>query len=186
MKKYLIVGLGNIGSNYVNTRHNVGFDVLDSLAENSSVEFTSQKYGELCNVKIEENKVFLLKPNTFMNLSGKAIYYYMNYYKIPIENLLVISDDLHLGFGIIKFKKKGGHGGHNGHKSIMSSLGSPIYCRLKFGIGKNFNSGQQIKYVLSKWADNEEAELKKLIEKCCIIIRSYIELGPDETMNNFN
>ena len=108
MKKYLIVGLGNIGSNYVNTRHNVGFDVLDSFAENSSVEFSSQKYGELCNVKIEENKVFLLKPNTFMNLSGKAIYYYMNYYKIPLENLLVISDDLHLEFSIIKFKKKGG------------------------------------------------------------------------------
>ena len=186
MKKYLIVGLGNIGSNYVNTRHNIGFDVLDSFAENNSLEFSSQKYGELCNVKIEENKVFLLKPNTFMNLSGKAIYYYMNYYKIPLENLLVISDDLHLEFGIIKFKKKGSHGGHNGHKSIMSALGGPIYCRLKFGIGKNFESGKQIKYVLSKWAKNEEAELKKLIEKCCIIIRSYMLLGPDETMNNFN
>tara|TARA_B100000900_G_scaffold305045_2_gene263685 strand:- start:113 stop:673 length:561 start_codon:yes stop_codon:yes gene_type:complete len=186
MKKYLIVGLGNIGSNYVNTRHNIGFDVLDSFAACYSVDFSSQKYGELCNVKIKENKVFLLKPNTFMNLSGKAIYYYMNYYKIPIGNLLVISDDLHLEFSVVKFKKKGSHGGHNGHKSIMSSLGCSIYCRLKFGIGKNFNSGQQIKYVLSKWAENEEVELKKLLEKCCKIILSYVELGADETMNNFN
>tara|TARA_B100000900_G_scaffold83862_1_gene67826 strand:- start:160 stop:720 length:561 start_codon:yes stop_codon:yes gene_type:complete len=186
MKKYLIVGLGNIGSNYENTRHNIGFNILDSFAENNSAEFSSQKYGKLCNVKIKENKAFLLKPDTFMNLSGKAIYYYINYYKIPIENILVISDDLHLEFGIIKFKKKGSHGGHNGHKSIMSSINTSIYCRLKFGISKNFNSGQQIKYVLSKWTENEKNELEELLKKCCKIIYSYMEIGPDKTMNNFN
>jgi len=186
MNKYLIVGLGNVGLNYVNTRHNIGFDVLDCLAKNNTCIFLNQKYGELAELKVKGKIIYFLKPSTFMNLSGKAISYYLTHFKISLENLLVISDDLNLDFGVLRLRKKGSHGGHNGHKNIIEILKTSNYCRLRFGIGNNFNKNQQVKYVLSEWSKEEQSVIKEKKEMCSKIIIDFVLSGIDHTMNHFN
>ena len=186
MNKYLIVGLGNSGLNYANTRHNIGFDILDYVATNHKSSFSTKKYGDLAELRIQGVVIYLLKPSTFMNLSGKAIEYYLNYFKISLKNLLVISDDLNLDFGNLKLRKKGGHGGHNGHKNIIEILESSIYCRLRFGIGRSFHKGQQVKYVLSKWSNEEQKKLEEKIDECSKIIIYFVLHGVDNTMTKFN
>ena len=186
MKKYLIVGLGNIGFNYANTRHNIGFDILDYIATHYTCVFSSKKYGDIAELKLKGKSIYLLKPSTFMNLSGKAITYYLNDLKISVSNLLVISDDLNLDFGNIRLRKKGSHGGHNGHKNIIEILKTSNYCRLRFGIGKNFHNGEQVKYVLSKWSQKEEFELEEKLDLCSKIIINFVLSGLDDTMNRFN
>jgi len=186
MNKYLIVGLGNIGLNYANTRHNIGFEVLDCVAKSNTFIFSDKKYGELAELKFKGKQIYFLKPSTFMNLSGKAISYYLNHLKISLENLLVISDDLNLDFGNIRLRKKGSHGGHNGHKNIIETLKTSSYCRLRFGIGKNFHKGNQVKYVLSKWSQKEQIMLEDKLDLCSKIILYFVLSGIDQTMCDFN
>ncbi len=186
MKKHLVVGLGNIGSSYYDTRHNIGFDIVDHFAKDYDKTFTEKRYGEVCDIKIKNRTVILLKPSTYMNLSGNAIVYYLNKYKIPIENLLVISDDLDLDFCQIKLKAKGGHGGHNGHKNIIQLLNTNSYARLKFGIGKNFKKGGQVNYVLGKWSELEKEKLEKTIPSINEIITCFLLGGLERAMNTFN
>ena len=186
MSKYLIVGLGNVGPNYTNTRHNIGFDIIDHFCLTKEIQFVKEKNGFICKFKLEGKTIYLLKPSTYMNLSGNAIKYYLNYYKVSLKNLLVIADDLNLDFGKIKLRTSGGHGGHNGHRNIIENLNSSNYCRIKFGIGKSFQKGEQVKYVLSKWSLNELESLSAKIDICYKMIVSFILSGPEITMNNLN
>ena len=183
--KYLIVGLGNIGAEYHNTRHNIGFDVLDTLAEKVEVEFKTDKLGDVAEFKYKGRFFILLKPSTYMNLSGKAVNYWMQKKKIQKENLLVIVDDLNISFGKIRLRGKGSDGGHNGIKDINQTIGSK-YARLRFGIGDEFSKGKQIDFVLGKWSDNEQAQLSEVIEKSTEAIKSFGTIGLANTMNNFN
>ena len=148
--KYLVVGLGNIGSEYENTRHNIGFKVLDALAEASNIFFKTDRLGDVAILKHRGRTIFLLKPNTFMNLSGKAVRYWMQNEKIPAERVLIVTDDLALPFGKLRMRAKGSDGGHNGIKSVIEVLGSPVFPRLRFGISNEFNKGGQVNYVLLK------------------------------------
>ena len=186
MNKYLIVGLGNVGINYIDTRHNIGFNILDYISINNDSAFSIEKYGECAIFKLKGKQVYLLKPSTLMNLSGKAVNYYLVNLKIPIQNLLVISDDLNLDFGELKLRKKGGSGGHNGHKHIIEVLKSSNYSRLKFGIGKNFKTGGQVQYVLSKWSEQEKLNLDSPLNLSAKIVNSFILSGIENTMSNFN
>lgn len=184
--KYLIVGLGNIGEEYAKTRHNIGFDVLDALAEENDLQFTEQRYGAQCTYKFKSRQVILLKPNTYMNLSGKAVNYWLQKEKIPLSNLLIIVDDLALPFGVLRLKTKGGDAGHNGLKSIQSSLNTASYSRLRFGIGNDFSRGQQIDFVLGKWDDEENQALKERKKIAIEIIRAFCTIGATQAMNQFN
>ena len=184
--KYLIVGLGNIGEEYSNTRHNIGFIVLDALAKASNLIFTEQRYGSVSEYKFKGRKYILLKPNTYMNLSGKAVNYWLQKEKIPIEHLLVIVDDLALPFGKIRIKEKGGAGGHNGLTHINDTLGTQKYARLRFGIGDEFAKGKQVNYVLGKWSSEEKEKLKNRIEIALESIKSFGSIGISRTMNFFN
>ncbi|MDR3287010.1 MAG: aminoacyl-tRNA hydrolase [Prevotellaceae bacterium] len=184
--KYLVVGLGNIGVEYANTRHNIGFKALDAFAEVSNVTFSTLRYGALSEVKIKGRSVWLLKPSTYMNLSGKAVAYWLQAEKIPIENMLIIVDDLSLPFGQIRIKTKGSDGGHNGLKNINEIFGHNNYNRLRFGIGHDFLQGGQIDYVLDEWS---KEEIKMLPEKFKIIhnaVTSFVTIGIERTMNIFN
>lgn len=184
--KYLIAGLGNIGQEYENTRHNIGFNILDAFAEASNIAFKDKRYGAIAETKHKARNIILLKPSTYMNLSGKAIHYWLQKEKIPLENLLVLVDDLALDFGKIRLKPKGGDGGHNGLANINQILGTSKYARLRFGIGSEFFKGQQINYVLSKWEDDEEKSLSPRIEICGDLIKSFCTIGLERTMTNFN
>lgn len=184
--KYLIVGIGNIGYEYENTRHNIGFTVLDSLAEQAGISFKSERYGARAQYKFKGRTFELLKPNTFVNLSGKAINYWLQKEKIPQSNLLVVVDDLALPFGILRLKTKGSDAGHNGLKDINAVLGNQNYARLRFGIGAGFARGHQIDYVLGKWNKEEQELLPLLIEKSIQTIRSFGTIGAARTMNTFN
>jgi PTH1 family peptidyl-tRNA hydrolase len=186
MKKFLIVGLGNIGAEYVNTRHNIGFKVLDHFAKKEGVTFSTVKLGALAEFKIKGRTLLLLKPNTFMNLSGKAVKYWMEKENIPKENILVITDDLNLSFGTIRIKGKGTDGGHNGLKNIQLLLNSSEYSRYRFGISDEFKKGQQIDYVLGNWDDIEKAKLPERLDIASEIIQSFALNGLNETMNTFN
>jgi PTH1 family peptidyl-tRNA hydrolase len=186
MKKFLIVGLGNIGAEYVNTRHNIGFKVLDHFAKKEGVTFSTVKLGALAEFKIKGRTLLLLKPNTFMNLSGKAVKYWMEKEDIPKENILVITDDLNLSFGTIRIKGKGTDGGHNGLKNIQLLLNSSEYSRYRFGISDEFKKGQQIDYVLGNWDDIEKAKLPERLDIASEIIQSFALNGLNETMNTFN
>lgn len=186
VKKFLIVGLGNIGSEYVNTRHNIGFKVLDYLAKEESLEFKSVKLGSLAEFKIKGRTVFLLKPNTYMNLSGKAVNYWLEKEKITLENTLVITDDLNLPFGTIRIKKKGSDGGHNGLKNIQQVLNTSEYPRFRFGISDTFKKGQQVNYVLGEWDEDEKEKLKERLNISSEIIKSFVLAGLNNTMNSFN
>lgn len=184
--KYLIAGLGNIGPEYENTRHNIGFKILDAFAEASNIIFGQERYGSIAQVKYKGRILILLKPSTFMNLSGKAVSYWLQKEKIPIGNLLVITDDLALPFGTLRLKKKGSDGGHNGLKNIQELLGTTNYPRLRFGIGDEFSKGQQVNYVLSNWDEEESKSLDERISKCCEIIQAFTTIGADRTMSSFN
>ncbi|WP_324301807.1 aminoacyl-tRNA hydrolase [Galbibacter sp.] len=186
MKKYLIVGLGNIGSEYENTRHNIGFKVLDHLAKKKDLNFESNKLGAITHYKFKGRTLILLKPNTYMNLSGKAVRYWMTKEKIPLENLLIITDDINLKFGTIRLKTKGSDGGHNGLKDIQLQLGTQQYARFRFGIGADFAKGRQIEYVLGLWSPEEESKLEERMERAMELINSFATAGVQITMNTFN
>ena len=183
--KYLIVGLGNIGSKYQDTRHNIGFIVLDALAKASTIFFSEQRYGALAELKLKGRTLVLLKPNTFMNLSGNAVRYWLNKKNIPTENMLVIVDDLALPFGTLRLKPRGSDAGHNGLRSIQDLIGD-IYPRLRFGIGSDFEKGRQIDYVLDKFTDQEQSKLPERTEIACEIVKSFCLAGIDNTMNAYN
>jgi len=186
MKKFLIVGLGNIGAEYVNTRHNIGFKVVDHLARKESLDFQTVKLGAMAEYKLKGRTLFLLKPNTYMNLSGKALKYWMDKENIPASNILVITDDLNLSFGTIRIKPKGSDGGHNGLKSIQQTLNSSDYPRFRFGISDDFKKGKQVDYVLGEWTEEETAKLSERLDLSAEIIHSFALAGLDTTMNTFN
>ncbi len=186
MKKFLIVGLGNIGEKYANTRHNIGFKMLDYLAEKEGLQFETQKLGDIATYKFKGRTFILLKPSTYMNLSGKAILYWLTKEKIPLENLLVITDDLNLPFGSIRIKTKGSDGGHNGLKDTQDKLSTTKYNRFRFGISDAFSTGRQVDYVLGEWTEEEESKLPERLEKGKEIIKSFGTAGINNTMNTFN
>jgi len=186
MKKYLIVGLGNIGDKYQNTRHNIGFSILDNFALKESLTFETNKLGDITTYKFKGRHFILLKPSTYMNLSGKSVLYWLTKEKIPLENLLVITDDLNLPFGSIRIKTKGSDGGHNGLKDIQEKLGTIQYNRFRFGIGDTFGKGQQVGFVLSQWNDDEKEKLKERLDLCSEVIKSFGTAGINNTMNNYN
>jgi PTH1 family peptidyl-tRNA hydrolase len=185
-KKYLIAGLGNIGAEYVNTRHNIGFKVLDHLVAKESLSFETVKFGAMAEYHFKGRTYFLLKPNTYMNLSGKAVKYWLDKENIQVENLLVITDDLNLPFGAIRIKPKGSDGGHNGLKSIQQVLNTAIYPRFRFGISDEFKKGHQVNYVLGEWDEGEKAKLPERLETAAEIIRSFGTAGIENTMTTFN
>ena len=184
--KYLIVGLGNIGAEYDNTRHNIGFMVLDDLARENGANFTLEKLALKAEIKHKGRNIHLIKPTTYMNLSGKAVNYWMQQLKIPKENILVIVDDIALPFGKMRLRTKGSSAGHNGLKNIEALTGGQNYSRLKFGIGDDFPKGQQVKYVLGNFDKKEEVELPLLLDKAGKFILSFSTVGPSMTMNQFN
>jgi PTH1 family peptidyl-tRNA hydrolase len=186
MKKYLVAGLGNPGTEYVNTRHNIGFKVLDRLAQQEGADFTTAKLGAMAEVKLKGRTVYLLKPNTYMNLSGKAIKYWLDQEKIPLENLLVVTDDLNIPFGTIRIKGKGSDGGHNGLKSIQQLLNTTEYARFRFGISDAFKKGQQVDYVLGEWDEEEKAKLSERLDTSSEAIKSFVLSGLANTMSSFN
>ena len=185
-KKFLVVGLGNIGEKYENTRHNIGFDIIDHLAIKLNSTFSSAKYGEVLKTKYAGKQIVLLKPNTFMNLSGKAVLYWLRKEKIDVSNLIIIVDDLNLDFGISRLRKSGTDGGHNGLKDIANSLNSTKFTRLRFGIGNNYKKEKQVDFVLSKWNSEESATLKNHLDKNVEIILSSLKKGLEFTMNKYN
>ena len=184
--KYLICGLGNIGPEYHYTRHNIGFRGLDALAKASNIVFTDKRYGAVAKMRVKNKELILLKPSTYMNLSGNALRYWMQEEKIPVENVLVIVDDLALPFGTLRLKPKGSDAGHNGLKDIARVLGNDKYARLKFGIGSDFPKGGQVDYVLGCFPKEEEAELPAKLEQAGEIIKSFCLAGVQNTMNQFN
>ncbi|MGB5417389.1 aminoacyl-tRNA hydrolase [Algibacter sp.] len=186
MKKFLIVGLGNIGEKYENTRHNIGFKILDYFANQEGLTFETQKLGDVTTYKLKGRTFIFLKPNTYMNLSGKAIQYWLTKEKIPLENLLVITDDLNLPFGSIRVKTKGSDGGHNGLKDTQDKLNTTNYNRFRFGISDAFGKGRQVDYVLGEWTEEENKNLKERLEKSTELIKSFALGGINNTMNTFN
>jgi len=186
MKKFLVVGLGNIGPKYHNTRHNIGFKVLDALAKAEELTFETQKLGDLTTYKFKGRTIILLKPSTYMNLSGKAVRYWLEKEKIPLENLLVVTDDINLSFGTIRLKGKGSAGGHNGLKDIEAQLNTSKYCRFRFGVGAEFSKGRQVDYVLGEWNKEEESAMPERLDIGIAIIKSFATAGLANTMNTFN
>jgi PTH1 family peptidyl-tRNA hydrolase len=186
MQKFLLVGLGNIGDKYHNTRHNIGFTILDELALQQNAVFESSNFGMIAKIKYKARPVILLKPDTYMNFSGKAIKYWLTKESIDLNNLLVITDDLNLPFGTIRIRKKGSDGGHNGLKSIQEELSTSVYPRLRFGIGDEFNKGNQIDFVLDKWSKEEEVKLSLRLKFSAEALLSFCFSGLNNTMNNFN
>lgn len=184
--KYLIVGLGNIGEEYCNTRHNIGFMVLDALAKASNIVFSDKRYGAITRLPVKGRQLFLLKPSTYVNLSGFAVRYYMQQEKIPLENVLIVVDDLALPFGTLRLKSKGSSAGHNGLKHIALTLGTENYARLRFGIGSNFLRGGQVDYVLSPFDDKDWETMDERLNVAGEIIKSFCLAGIDITMNQFN
>lgn len=186
MKKFLIVGLGNIGSDYKDTRHNIGFKILDYYCNAVNETFETEKLGAVCSVKLKGKTIVFLKPSTYMNLSGKAIKYWLTKEKIPLENLLVITDDLNLPFGAIRLKTKGSAGGHNGLKDTQDKLQTTNYNRFRFGISDSFSKGRQVDYVLGKWNADEASQLIERLPKCVELINTFVLAGVNITMNTFN
>ena len=184
--KYLIVGLGNIGDEYRNTRHNIGFMVLDALAKASNLVFKDGRYGATASMSVKGRQLLLLKPSTYMNLSGNAVRYWMQHEKIPLENVLIIVDDLSLPFGAMRLKGKGSDAGHNGLKHIAATLGTQNYARLRFGIGNDFPKGGQIDYVLGCFDEDAMKLLSERLETAGKIIESFCLAGLNITMNQYN
>ena len=186
MKKLLIVGLGNLGEKYDNTRHNIGFRILDELAKEYNITFETDKLGDIAKFNFRGKTFVLLKPSTYVNLSGKAVKYWKAKEKISIENTLIIADDLNIDFGIVRLKSKGSAGGHNGLKDIQEKLNTTTYPRFRFGVGANYSKGRQVDFVLSKWTKEEESELIERLAVSCKIIISFGTSGLINTMNAFN
>tara|TARA_B110000881_G_scaffold40589_1_gene33073 strand:+ start:601 stop:1221 length:621 start_codon:yes stop_codon:yes gene_type:complete len=186
MKKFLIVGLGNIGDTYKNTRHNIGFQILDALAKDQEVKFETEKLGDITRFRHKGRTFILLKPSTYMNLSGKAVSYWMTQEKIQLENVFVVTDDVHLDFGFVRIKTKGSAGGHNGLKDIQEKLNTQQYTRFRFGVGGNYAKGRQADFVLGSWTKEEESQL---IEKIPLATKAIVSFGTDginNTMNSYN
>ena len=186
MKKFLIAGLGNIGEEYAGTRHNIGFQILDALAEEEGFTFEAGRLGSIATFRIKGRSLLCLKPATYMNRSGKAVRYWLDREKIPMENLLVVTDDLNIPFGTLRLKTKGSDGGHNGLKDIQDVLASTRYARFRFGIGSDYAKGQQVDYVLGKWNEAEREELPERLKRSTALIRSFVLAGAARTMNTFN
>lgn len=186
MKRFLIACLGNMGPEYVDTRHNAGFMVADALADNAGVSFQSKRYGDMAVVRVKNCELLILKPSTFMNLSGVAVRYWMNHEKLPLENLLVVVDDMAIPFGSIRMRKQGSDAGHNGLKNIASELGTQNYARLRFGIGNGFPRGGQIDYVLGKFPPEEMEKMPEILKKAGDAIKAFCLSGPDFAMNHYN
>lgn len=186
MKKFLVVGLGNIGEKYANTRHNIGFKILDEVAKAEDLTFETQKLGDITTLKVKGRSILLLKPSTYMNLSGKAIKYWMDKEKIPLENLLVITDDINLPFGTVRVKTKGSDGGHNGLKDTQNILETTNYNRFRFGVGADFGQGRQVDYVLGEWNEEEQKALPERFTKATELIKSFVLSGINRTMNQYN
>jgi len=184
--KFLIVGLGNIGFKYEKTRHNIGFRIIDSLSSEKNITLEESKLGQLGILDYAGKKMFLLKPSTLMNLSGKSVRYWMKKKNIEIKNILILTDDLNLDFGNIKLKRKGSDGGHNGLKDIENCLKTPNYPRLRFGIGDKKSTSDKVKFVLGNFSKNEEQKICKFLKICNEIIFSYVRNGIDNTMNIYN
>ena len=186
MKKYLIVGLGNIGPKYTETRHNIGFKCVEAFARKHNISFEPNRFGEIAQFKFRGRPVLLLKPDRFMNLSGNAIQFWMKKEGIPVNNLLVVTDDLNLDFGTLRLKTKGSDGGHNGLKHIQQTLGHVKYPRIRFGISDSFEKGKQVDYVLGEWSEKEKVFLKDLIDKVCRGLELFMHKSPAEAMNYLN
>lgn len=186
MDKYLIVGLGNVGQEYDLTRHNTGFMVLDAFAKASNIVFDDRRYGFVAETSLRGRKVFLLKPSTFMNLSGNAVRYWLAKEKIDVERMLVVVDDLALPLGSLRLKASGSNAGHNGLGNIQSVLGTERYCRLRVGIGNDFPRGMQVEWVLGRYSDEELKTLSPAIDTACEMIKSFVLAGVDITMNQYN
>ena len=184
--KYLIVGLGNIGEGYQDTRHNIGFIVLDTMAVASNISFTDRRYGAVCELRYKGRDMFLLKPSTYMNLSGNAVSYWLKKENIPLENMLVIVDDIALPLGSIRMRSKGNDGGHNGLAHINTILSTNEYARIRIGIGNSFSKGGQINYVLGKWDPEEKKFMAERISIVIDMIRSFAFAGVELTMTAFN
>ena len=186
MKKFLVIGLGNIGSDYKNTRHNIGFQIVDEVANHHNASFETQKLGDIATFKTKGKTFFLLKPSTYMNLSGKAVKYWMTKERISLENILIVTDDVHIDFGTIRLKSKGSAGGHNGLKDIQEKLNTQQYPRFRFGIGGNYSKGRQVEFVLGQWTKEEESQL---IERISLAVKAVVSFGIEglaNTMNTFN
>ena len=186
MKKYLIVGLGNIGDKYEHTRHNIGFKIVDYFSFKEDIVFKTEKLADRAEYKLKGRLFIFIKPNTYMNLSGKAVKFWLEKENIPLENLLVITDDLNLPFGSLRLKKKGSDGGHNGLKDIQDKLNTTTYNRFRFGISDAFSKGRQVDYVLGEWTDEENEKLPERLEKSIELIKSFVLAGINNTMNMFN
>jgi PTH1 family peptidyl-tRNA hydrolase len=186
MKKFLIVGLGNIGDKYTNTRHNIGFKIVDEVAEEHNVTFETEKLGDVATFRFKGRTFVLLKPSTFMNLSGKSVKYWMEKEKISVENILVVTDDVNIDFGVIRVKAKGSAGGHNGLKDIQEKLNSQQYARFRFGVGGNYSRGRQADFVLGEWNKEEISQLIERIPTSVKVITSFGTAGLANTMNTFN
>ena len=186
MKKYLIVGLGNVGDTYTNTRHNIGFKILDEVAQEHKATFETLKLGDVANFRWKGRTFVLLKPSTFMNLSGKAVKYWMQQENISLENILVVTDDVHIDFGSIRLKAKGSAGGHNGLKDIQEKLNTQEYARFRFGVGGNYSKGRQADFVLGQWSKEETSLLIERIPIAAKVITSFGTAGLNNTMNTFN
>ena len=184
--KYLVVGLGNPGAEYANTRHNIGFKMLDKLASLSNISFSSERYADICDIKFKGRKLILVKPSTFMNLSGKAVKYWMQKRSVEQEKILVITDDISLPFGVLRLRKKGAAGGHNGLYNIQESLGNSSYSRLRFGIGNDFPRGHQSDYVLSSFTDENNKTIDERIAIGIKMVQSFVTIGIERTMSDFN
>ena len=184
--KYLVVGLGNPGEKYSETRHNIGFKVVDQFIEDCGEKFETDKLADIARTKLKGRTIIVIKPNTFMNLSGKAVNYWMQTEKIKRENILVVTDDISLPFGKLRMKGKGSDGGHNGLKDIQAVLGTNQYSRLRFGVGSEFNPGKQSNYVLGEWASEEKRELPERISTATEFIKGFTTIGLQLTMTNWN
>lgn len=184
--KYLIACLGNIGSEYEDTRHNIGFKVADKLAHDLDVKFTTSRLAQVAEAKIKNRNLLIIKPTTYMNLSGKAVQYYMRQEKIDMANLLVVCDDIALPFGTLRLKKQGSDGGHNGLANIIELLGSNAFCRLRFGIGNDYAKGHQVDFVLGQWKNDELPVVDERTDIAAEMVKSFVLQGPDRTMNEFN
>jgi peptidyl-tRNA hydrolase, PTH1 family len=184
--KYLIIGLGNIGDEYADTRHNIGFIVADAMANSGNAVFRADRHAAVTKMSVKGRTLVVIKPSTYMNLSGKAIRYWMHKEDIPIENILVIVDDLALPLGVLRMRTKGSDGGHNGLISIIEHLGSTDFSRIRFGIGSDFTKGHQVDYVLGRWTKEEEKVLVPRISECMEMIKSFVLIGAERTMNTFN
>lgn len=183
---HLIVGLGNIGAEYAHTRHNIGFDVVDALAESCGATWEDKRYGFVCTIRVKNQTLVLLKPSTYMNLSGNAVRYWMQEKKIDLAQVLVVVDDLALPFGTLRMKGSGSEAGHNGLRHITQVLGTQKYARLRFGIGNDFPKGGQVDFVLGKFGAEERTQLPQAVERACEAIKSYALQGIERTMNQFN